>query len=97
MIAPPMELAVPFMYLLVEWTIMSAPSSPTRARYGVETVASTISGIPFSLAMAEKMARSGTSILGFPMVSTKMSRVFSLTAPRSASASVGSTNLVLMP
>ena len=76
---------------------MSAPCSKGRIRYGVAIVLSTMSGMVWRLAMAAMAARSVMTPPGLAIDSTKIARVFSLIAARTAASSSRSTNVADQP
>ncbi len=57
------------MYLVVEWSTTSAPSSSGRCRYGLAKVLSTARRLPFSWAISAAPAMSVTRMAGFDGVS----------------------------
>jgi hypothetical protein len=80
------------------WTTMSAPHSSGRIRYGVGTVLSTMSGIPFSCATALTPSMSKMSFFGLASTSPKNAFVLGRIAARHWSRSSGSsTNVHSMP
>lgn len=79
------------MYLVVEWTTTSAPSSSGRWRYGEAKVLSTTSSAPASRATEASTAMSAMPSSGFVGVSTQMIFVSGRTAARTAPTSASGT------
>ena len=95
---PPVVWAWPSMYLVVEWTTMSAPCSKGRQRAGVGKVLSMTSGTPWAWATVESLAKSATSRDGFVTDSAKRARVLGRKAAAISSAEAeGGTKVVSMP
>eukprot|EP00967_Tisochrysis_lutea_P159119 scaffold328435_cov48-Tisochrysis_lutea.AAC.1 len=91
MTMPPIPVPWPPIHLVSEWTTTSAPYEMGLVRYGVEKVASTMSGKPMLCAFSAIFSRSHTTQAGLETVSQKKARVFSSAALRKFSGSVSST------
>jgi hypothetical protein len=83
--------------LVSEWITTSAPNEIGFVRYGVENVASTISGTPTACASSATALRSTISRAGLEHVSQKKARVLSSAAAAKALGSVASTKRTSMP
>ena len=81
---PPTWSPWPLMYLVVECTTTSAPSSSGRSRYGVVKVLSTKERRPLARAQAMSASRSSTSRVGLRTVSRYRARVVGRRAASSA-------------
>ena len=79
------------MYLVIEWTTMSAPWRIGWHRYGVGMVLSTTSGTPASWAIPAIASRSHTTPSGFEALSTKIALVRFFSAFLNSFGLVGST------
>ena len=66
---PPRVVPCPPRNFVAEWMTMSAPCSIGRHRYGVLSVASTMSGMPAPCATRARPSRSAISDDGFAMSS----------------------------
>ena len=95
--APATLLPWPPMYLVSEWTTMSAPCSIGRHSAGEGTVLSTISGTPAACATAASAAMSVTLPSGLPTDSQKMALVRSSISAAKVSGFVASAKRVVMP
>src|SRR5690606_1166342 len=95
--APPIAVPFPAMYLVREWITILAPCAMGFNNAGDATVLSTINGTLAVLASLEMAFRSNTSSFGLPKDSTKKALVFSCTALAKLAGSEGSTKVVVMP
>ena len=94
---PPSELPWPPMYLVSEWTTMSAPHSIGLIRDGVETVVSTITGTPWLWAISAMASMSAMLPAGLPMDSRKTAAVLSSMSFSSAAGLSSSAKRTSMP
>ena len=86
------------MYLVVEWTTMSAPRVSGCCRNGLAKVLSTTSSAPAACAISATFAMSVIFIIGLDGVSThtNFALFFSMAAARAASSPM-STGVLPMP
>ena len=94
---PPTVALWPSMYLVVESTLMSAPSWNTGCNTGVRKVLSTARRTPCRRATAAIAGMSHSLRVGFPGVSMKINFVRGLMACSTSSARDASTSVCSMP
>ena len=86
------------MYLVVEWTTISAPNSMGRQRMGVAKVLSTMSGRPLRCATRANFSMSNTVSAGLASVSPNTALVLGwMAASISSSVASASTQMQWMP
>ena len=88
---------LPLMYFDDELTTTSAPRVIGCIRYGVDTVLSTISGIPCACATSATALISVTSSLGLPIVSANTTLVLSVISSSKHSGLLSATYFTVMP